>query len=225
MLGNHKPRERYKDHYKPPTGGIDAIHIMDTSAPVTAREKVIAAICDYWETTYPISREHRFGSNIIGIVEKYSDDLCEAMVAPPGGSKDDAALCIQLASEACPAQLLESFIALIPQQEENSRTPLFMVFKTLLHARRGNLPMREPVLTDMTASIETYSISSQISRDDVLALFPDITESEARCITLVHSRPELSGILAERLAVGDVDAEMIQIIADNPANALNNGTL
>lgn len=225
MLGNHKPRERYKDHYKPLPGGTDAIHIMDTSSPVTAREKVIAGICDYWEATYPISREHRFGSNIIGIVEKYSDNLCEEMVAPPGGSKDDAALCIKLASEACPAQLLEAFIKLIPQQDENSRTPLFMVFKALLHARRGNLPMKEYALITMASSIETYSISSHISRDDVLALFPDITESEARCITLVHSRPELAGILAERLASGDVDAEMIQIIADNPANALNNGSL
>jgi hypothetical protein len=58
-----------------------------------------------------------------------------------------------------------------------------------------------------------------------MALFPDITESEARCITMVHSRPELAGILAERLAVGDVDAEMLQIIADNPATALKNGSL
>jgi hypothetical protein len=192
---------------------------------VTAREKVIAGVCDHWEATYPVSKEHRFGSNIIGIVEKYSDELCEGIVAPPGGNKDDAALCIQLASEACPAQLLEAFITLIPQQREDSRVPLFMVFKTLLHARRGNLPMSEHMLTDMAASIETYRLSSQINRDDVMALFPDITESEARCITMVHSRPELAGILAERLAVGDVDAEMLQIIADNPATALKNGSL
>jgi hypothetical protein len=225
MSGNRKPRERYKDHYKPLPEGTDVIHIMNTSSPVTARERVIAGVCDHWEATYPISREHRFGSNIIGIVEKYSDDLCEGIVAPPGGSKDDAALCIQLASEACPSNLLEAFIDLIPKQEEHSRTPLFIVFKTLLHARRGNLPMGERVLTDMAASIETYSLSSQINRDDVMALFPDITESEARCITLVHSRPELSGILAERLAVGEVDAEMLQIIADNPAVALKDGSL
>jgi hypothetical protein len=192
---------------------------------VTAREKVIAGVCDHWEATYPISKEYRFGSNIIGIVEKYSDDLCEGIVAPPGGSKDDAVLCIRLASEACPPHLMEAFINLIPQQREDSRDPLFMVFKTLLHARRGNLPMSEHMLTDMTASIETYSLASQINRDDVMALFPDITESEARCITMVHRRPELSGILAERLAVGDVDDEMIQIIADNPAVALKDGSL
>lgn len=226
MLGNRKPRERYKDHYKPHPGGTDVIHIMDTSAPVTAREKVISALCDRWNIQYPVTRNHPVGRRVIEAVNSYSDDLCESFAAILDGDiKEIAFLCVELAAEPCPAPIMEGFVDLIPKQAPNSCTPLYMLFRTLHQLRIEKGPTRERSLTAMAKRVDVYQRSSRTRWDDVLSLLPGVTDSEARCITIIHNRPELAGVIAARLAAGDVDQEMLDLLVLNPAPILTEGTL
>ena len=225
MFGNRKPRERYKDHYKPHPDGTDAIHIIDTAAPATPREKVFSALCHVWQLDTSGKRMSRYGRQLREITDSYSEGLCDQLAALIDNDSEAANLTIELAADSCGPVTLEAFVNAITNQNDETRDTLYKIFHALHRSRSEGGLLKAQHLTSMAIWIDTCCRTSNTDWDTITALIPVLTESEKRCIKLVHSRPELAGIIAERLTAGEIDQETLKLLALNPAPVLTEGTL
>lgn len=223
MSWTQTPRERYKGRYK---SADELNRAADADVPETGREKLLEALCVGWETSRGYGRRNPIVRQLSKIANTYPETLCESLVALLGTDKQTDSLCLTLVSEQCTSQSMERFVELFPVEPEATRHLLAKLFSTLNGSRKSSGTMKSYTLTIMASMVNSYHLLTAKEWDEILSmLMPELTPSEARCITLAHSRPDLAGIAADRLAAGEVTDEMLRIIVSNPAAVLREGSL